>query len=158
MEGINRDTVSHTVFMPRRSGRGGVAATTAAAFGTMALYNNANSQFALLVRAWAWQPSTTTGWGFGYVQSRLTGTPGVVTPFVSGIQPPFGLVDYSSQAAATPTDFSFGTTTSNQTIWWEGEIPFGFLLPGWSLFVQHAAIGQAVAGGFIWEMIDANEI
>src|SRR5208283_3773927 len=101
--GPDRTATSHINFFPYRAARGGIPATTPAVFGTMALFNNSNSQFNLLVREWVWQPGATSGWGFGYVQGLLTGIPCVVAPFISGEAPPFGLVDYSSQASAIPT-------------------------------------------------------
>ena len=156
--GPDRTTTTHVNFFPYRAARGGVPLTTPAGFGTMALYNNANSQFNLLVREWAWQPGSTSGWGFGYVNQRLTGTPGVVQPFIAGEAPPFGLVDYSSQASALPTDWSFGITTQNSGVMWQTEVPFAMIRPGWSLFIQHAVIAIAVAGGFIWEAINTVEV
>jgi len=41
--GPDRTTTTHVNFFPYRAARGGIPLTTPAGFGTMALYNNANS-------------------------------------------------------------------------------------------------------------------
>ena len=141
----------HVDFRVLAAARGGVAPTTPTNFGTVSLFNNNPASYFLILRAWQWGAVASASWGVGYTQSRLTGTPGVVTPLVAGEATPPGLVDYSDQAAALAVDWTSPALPSSFSALWTLDIAFAALRPGWSIYFTQLTTAKVTGAGFIWE-------
>lgn len=151
MEGEN-PTRRYKSFRPRQAMLGSYLSTAPTHTATISLFNNSTGAQYLVVRD-LFIPTVSAAPAFVSQQQGQIGT-------TAGLQQPV----VSSNAALPGLVFFNDTTTVYNSAWlWSNgsfshEFPLAVLLPGWSFVVQARTGAQALAVGFIWEAIFADEL
>jgi hypothetical protein len=146
----------YKAFRPRQAVIGSRNTGTPTNLATVALFNNTSGPYWLVVRDATISGTASALVHAGYVQGQVWTASGVIqNMIITDAQLPgtIGSVDTATVFAS-----AYLLTLPNGLWFWQHEMPWAVIAPGFSWVVQAVVVAQGIQASFIWEAIFPEEL
>jgi hypothetical protein len=143
-------------FRPRQASRGAITITTPVNSGTLALFNNGPADAIIVVRDFVLITTVAHLVAVALVNASLGAASGAIVRTYGGGATPAGQLQSLDTATLVTADYY--VPVNYNWAQWNHDLPFQFMLPGWSLQFQDTTAAETMRLAIYWEVVNPDQI